>query len=362
MPLGAITAASIENGATSPAPVGLDEIAGSTEEMLTLFDLARGLNNQMSVSDAGDVIIKHLRRLIPCTLCVFYLYQVESDELVAAHATGENAGVISGLRIGVGQRLSGWVAAHKQTIRNSDPVLDFGDAARSLPTRPKSCLSTPMMVGNNLVGVLSLYAAGREAFSEEHERILEVVSRQVSAIIRNAVQFESARVASMRDLFTGLPNLERLRQVTEPNSSVDLLSYPVSAIVVRVEFGPSVPRAEDSPVRETLLNTIARTTRNSLRSVDLLFRSGPEELVALLLKSDPDSSTAIADRLRSALAEIVSQQRNAEPVVRTTVIASPVHENARSIDRFLSRTETTEINFRAHWRRRQIPNRFIELN
>ena len=52
-----------------------EEIAASTEEMLTLFDLARRLTNQMSVQDAGDVIAKHLRRLIPCSLCIFFLYR-----------------------------------------------------------------------------------------------------------------------------------------------------------------------------------------------------------------------------------------------------------------------------------------------
>ena len=42
--------------------------------MLTLFDLARGLNTQMSVQDAGDVVAKHLRRLVPSSLVVFFAY------------------------------------------------------------------------------------------------------------------------------------------------------------------------------------------------------------------------------------------------------------------------------------------------
>jgi putative nucleotidyltransferase with HDIG domain len=345
VPLRAIAAASADGGFVPASATGLDEISGSTEEMLTLFDLARGLTSQMSVADAGDVITKHLRRLIPCSLCVFYLYEVDSDELVAAHATGENANVIAGLRVGVGQRLSGWVAAHRQTIRNSDPILDFGDAARSLPTRPMSCLSTPMMVANGLVGVLSLYATGREAFSDEHQRILEVVSRQVSAIIKNAAQFESARVASMRDSVTGLPNIERLKQVTEPNNS-DLLSYPVTAILVRVEYLQGAGRPEEHGPRERLFGAVAKATRQSLRSVDLLFRSAPEELVALLLKADPASSTAIANRLRSNLAEIGPQLGNNEPSVRTTVIASPLHQDAVSIDSFLKSFKGDTDSFR----------------
>ena len=85
----------------------LDEISSGSEEMLTLFDLARGLNGQMSLQDTGDVIAKHLRRLVPTSLLVFFLYDSDADELVATHAAGEHAGLVSGLRIGVGQRLSG---------------------------------------------------------------------------------------------------------------------------------------------------------------------------------------------------------------------------------------------------------------
>ena len=149
----AITEAS-SNLASLPRPSRrLDEIAASTEEMLTLFDLARGLTSLMSFQDVGDVIAKHLRRLVPCSLCVFFVYDMESDDLVAAHASGDNAALVSGLRIGLGQRLSGWVAANRQSIRNSDPVLDLGEAARAIAPRPRSCLSAPLLIDKELVGV-----------------------------------------------------------------------------------------------------------------------------------------------------------------------------------------------------------------
>ena len=118
----------------------LDDISSSTEEMLTLFELAQGLYGQMSLQDAGDVVVKHLRRLLPSSLVVFFLYDDEADELVAAHTAGDGAALVNGFRIGIGQRLSGWVAAHKETIRNSDPVLDFGDAAKAINPRLRSVL------------------------------------------------------------------------------------------------------------------------------------------------------------------------------------------------------------------------------
>ena len=88
--------------------------------MLTLFELAHALAGQVSLADAGDVIAKHLRRLVPSALCVFYLYDQGIDVLEAKHAVGDGAGAVRGMRVQLGKRLSGWVAANRQTILNSD--------------------------------------------------------------------------------------------------------------------------------------------------------------------------------------------------------------------------------------------------
>ena len=87
-------------------------------------------------------------------------------------------------RIPLGQRLSGWVGANKQSIRNSDPVLDLGDVARGLTPRLRSCLSSPLVVGQSLVGVLSLYSHSPKAFTEDHQRVIEVFARQVAPALQ----------------------------------------------------------------------------------------------------------------------------------------------------------------------------------
>ena len=122
------------------------------------MNLRERLAGQASIGDTGDVIAKHLRRLVPSSLCVFYLYDARADELEAKHATGEATSVVKGLRIPLGQRLSGWVAANRQTILNSDPSLDLGEVARCVTPRLRSCLSTPLLCDDSLVGVLTLYS------------------------------------------------------------------------------------------------------------------------------------------------------------------------------------------------------------
>src|SRR5262249_49759818 len=59
----AIAESTVPTGEPSLANPRLEEISASTDEMLTLFDLARSLSPTMRVADIADIISKHVRRL-----------------------------------------------------------------------------------------------------------------------------------------------------------------------------------------------------------------------------------------------------------------------------------------------------------
>jgi GAF domain-containing protein len=178
----------------------LDEIAASADEMPTLYELARALAAPTNAENAAETIANHLRRLIPFSLCVFYEYDAFRDELAASHAVGDSRWSVQGLRIPLGQRLSGWVAANRRTISNSDPTLDFGDTARSQSVRLRSCISTPLLSGEQLTGVMTLYATETNAFSEDHRRIIELIAKQVAYVFAHSSHRETTthRETSMR--------------------------------------------------------------------------------------------------------------------------------------------------------------------
>ena len=82
---------------------------------------------------------------------------MKTDELVTAHASGDGAPHFMELRIPRGQRLTGWVAANKQSILNSDPVLDLGESARQFQTQapklPQHTIDEWCEIGGRAFGV-----------------------------------------------------------------------------------------------------------------------------------------------------------------------------------------------------------------
>jgi diguanylate cyclase (GGDEF)-like protein/putative nucleotidyltransferase with HDIG domain len=290
-----------DNTTFEPSSPVLAEISAGAEETLALYDLARALGGQVKFADAGDIVAKHLKRLIPSTLAVFYVYDETTDELEAKHAVGDGTSVVRGMRIRVGQRLSGWVAANKRTIANSDPILDLGDAGRTYPTRFRSCISTPLVSEDKLVGVLTIYSGETTAYGDDHRRIIEVVGRQVAPLFSRAIEFEQS---AHRDPLTGLPRfhqIDQLTRATTPDSPAASAAYGLLFIdVVEMKM---INHLHGGTIGDEALRHVVFHARRCLRVTDILFRNADDAFIAFL--NDTDSSTAnlVADRIRRRLVE-----------------------------------------------------------
>jgi len=227
------------------------------------------------------------------------VYDLLADELEARHVVGDVGEVIRGLRIGVGQRLSGWVAANRQTILNSDATLDLGDIARFLSPPLRTCLSTPVLLNDELIGVLSLYSVDANGFSDDHQRVIEIVARQIAHIFKSATEFDEI---ARHDELTGLPNLQQLEQfidATEVRHRVDKSSFTLLFIeVVDLE---EIINAHDRTLGDQVLMHVARHSTAGLRLADVLFRYCNDEFVALLNDTSVESARSVADRIREGL-------------------------------------------------------------
>jgi GGDEF domain-containing protein len=268
--------------------------------MLALYSLARGLAGQVDLPDSGDIISKHLRRIVPASTCVFFVYEADKDELVSGYASGDSAALFSGLRIARGERLSGWVAANLQTIVNSDPVLDLGEASRGLRGRLRSCLSTPLSNRGQLVGVLSVYSPEVAAFTDDHRRIIEVVARQVSRVVAFAKDAERPRDLKLVDDATGLPLSGRLESFVTAELEVSEASEPLSIMLLQIRPAASHP---DGPgnVSDLVLSAIITAVKKALRGGDILSRHGEREFVALLTQTDSKGGELVCFRVLERL-------------------------------------------------------------
>ena len=105
------------------------------------------------------------------------------------HASGPAAGQLKGRALRLGEGVSGWVAANRQVMINSEASLDLGEQAFS-GSPLKYALSVPLITRESLVGTITLYA--ETTFTESQSRLVQVIAPHLAQAIWTAKRAEGA--------------------------------------------------------------------------------------------------------------------------------------------------------------------------
>jgi GAF domain-containing protein len=154
-----------------PPPVPSAAISDGPDSLAALANLARIVSGRPSATDVASMIWAHIRHIVPQASCAFFLHEPASDAVAVKFVAGEGSAALQGLEIKLGDRLSGWVADHRQPIINSEAQLDLGPEAAFVGLR--FCLSLPLVSDAQLAGVLSFY--GKDPFTAEQAQTLQNV-------------------------------------------------------------------------------------------------------------------------------------------------------------------------------------------
>src|SRR5205085_10557243 len=117
----------------------------------------------------------------------------------------------SSLQIPMGQGLSGWVAQNRKAIVNGNPSVEPGYLADDTKfSTLRSALAVPLEGLQGVLGVLSLYHSEKDAFTNDHLRILLAIASKLGLSIENALKYQLAETSATTDYLTGLPNARSL--------------------------------------------------------------------------------------------------------------------------------------------------------
>jgi putative nucleotidyltransferase with HDIG domain len=172
-----------EVGAPRSTPIGpLEEIRASAADNMALTQAREGVLEASSTIHAMNTLSQCIRTLTPSTLCAYFQYMPAADELVCVYVSGDDNRALMGLTIRPGERVTGWVAANRKAISNSDAALDLGETATLLRPQPRSTVSVPVFVGaeGELHGVLTGYSSRVDPFSHRHVYAFEQLAEGLS--------------------------------------------------------------------------------------------------------------------------------------------------------------------------------------
>jgi diguanylate cyclase (GGDEF)-like protein/putative nucleotidyltransferase with HDIG domain len=277
-------------------------ISEPQQEIFTLFEILQNIGNSLSKTDTLTILASKLEKIVPFTTLVIYLVDDGSGELRPAHIGGANKEHFSDLQIEIGTRLAGWVAANNRFLYNVHPGPDTMSLSPDVRGTYGNSLLAPLVHEERPLGTIALYVAGDAKYTDDHIRLMEIVSNRASIALFNAIRFEETQEDAFTDRLTGLPNSRFLYIFFEQTlSEAKRYSEPLTVIELDLDDFKSINDRYGHHTGDRFLKEVGRVLKEKMRDSDVLVRYAGDEFIAVLPKTTYEQARQFSYRLQDAV-------------------------------------------------------------
>lgn len=294
----------------------LRDISNANTEIQNLYDMSRAIGTTLGISDSMAVIAAKLQGLVPFRACALFLHEPSEQTFRCRFAAGPSAETLRRLAIPVGRGVVGLVGSSRACALNSDPAGDWSAAGLEGGSLPfGSMLASPLVVSDSVVGVLALYHQDPHAFTDDHQRLVHVVSDQAAAVILNSMVFEQTQVDSVTDALTGLPNIRLLFvHLSRELARASRHESPVSLLLLDLDNLKYINDTFGHSTGDHALCKVATALAGSIRPYDLCVRYGGDEFIVVLSGCGRDEAESKRQELQQAIDTIVFEVAGSQRV------------------------------------------------
>jgi diguanylate cyclase (GGDEF)-like protein/putative nucleotidyltransferase with HDIG domain len=208
----------------------------------------------------------------------------------------------------------------------------LGERAADLP--PGALLRAPLLARSHWAGdLLLLRAVPADPFTPADADVVRVFLNQAGLALENARLYARTREQALTDALTGLANHGALKErLGEELSRARRHDRSLCVLLLDLDHFKRFNDTFGHAAGDQALRAVADVLRHTVRHDDFAARYGGEELAVVLPETDAASGMALAERIRTAVAELGEAATSPLPQVVTVsigVAAFPLHAEDR---------------------------------
>jgi sigma-B regulation protein RsbU (phosphoserine phosphatase) len=181
-------------GEADPHPATV--YVGQPEQAATLSLLYEVSHELTSILDRGELlqrIAERVKKFVNYDVFTVMLWNESMQMLESVFSMRYQDTIPSRVNIPLNEGITGAAAAERRTLRVNDVRLDPRYLACGSEVEVRSELVVPLLLQGRLIGVLDLESTQPSAFTQEHERLLNILGPFIAVSLENARLFEDAR-------------------------------------------------------------------------------------------------------------------------------------------------------------------------
>ncbi len=206
--------------------------------------------------------------------------------------------------------------------------------------RKHICL--PVIQSGGVGNVLQIVT--REGDDERIQALLPYINvylREAAPVLETKKLMETLRESSLRDPMTGLNNRRFLEEYVDTLvSNVQRRKGRLGVMMLDLDFFKMVNDTYGHDAGDTVIKTLAKVMRQTVRSSDMVIRYGGEEFMIVLVDAPPEDVDLIAEKIR---ASVEAMEIHAGSVVLKKTISIGVADFPTDSDTFWQAVKFADV-------------------
>lgn len=222
--------------------VSLDDTRRYAERMALLNRIARAVSSTLNLDNLLEIIYHEIINEVPSDSFFVALYDHQTDQLEFRIRVDREVHEAPHVRP-LGNALTAYVVNNKKPLLIHDYELEKDQLPKMTlwgtgqPSR--SWLGVPMLVGEDVLGLISVQSYSPNAYGERELELLTTIADTVSVAIENSRLYEAekrraARLTQILQLGTDLASLRKESEVLDTlvNRAADIMNSATSSVVL----------------------------------------------------------------------------------------------------------------------------------
>jgi len=214
-----------------------EESQRRARETQALLEAGRAVNQSLDVEETIRLILTQAREVLGVESCGLMTLDAVTGELSSVASLDLDPASVARIRIRVGEGITGIAVQERRPVQSADvardpraayPQLHAGHAMRSM-------LATPLMVGDQAIGALTVLRRDVHRFTPEEESLAAAFADQAAMALERARLFSSVRTYSEQ---LEAMVAARTRELDEQKRFVEVVleALPLGLFVLDAEF------------------------------------------------------------------------------------------------------------------------------
>jgi sigma-B regulation protein RsbU (phosphoserine phosphatase) len=158
-----------------------------------LYEISHELTSILNREELLRRIAERVKKLVDYHVFTVMLWNEQAQVLESVFSMRYQDAIPSRVQMPLHQGITGTAAAERRTIRVVDVRLDPRYLQCGTDVEVRSELVVPLLRQDRLIGVLDLESTEPQAFTAEHERLLNILGSYIAVALENARLFDEAR-------------------------------------------------------------------------------------------------------------------------------------------------------------------------